>query len=39
MGSARSHTLLTGASQPFESRSTTFIAESASIGNEMLLND
>jgi oligoendopeptidase F len=34
------HTLLTVASQPFEkSEYSTFIAESASIGNEMLLND
>jgi oligoendopeptidase F len=34
------HTLLTGASQPFEkSHYSTFIAESASIANEMLLND
>ena len=34
------HTLLTQGSQPFEkSRYSTFIAESASIGNEMLLGD
>jgi oligoendopeptidase F len=34
------HTLLTESSQPFEkSNYSTFIAESASIGNEMLLND
>ena len=34
------HTLLTRASQPFEkSRYSTFIAESASMGNEMLLGD
>jgi oligoendopeptidase F len=34
------HTLLTEASQPYEnSNYSTFIAESASIGNEMLLND
>ena len=34
------HTLLTNAAQPFEySNYPTFIAESASIGNEMLLND
>jgi oligoendopeptidase F len=34
------HTLLTDASQPYEkSNYPTFIAESASIGNEMLLND
>jgi len=34
------HTLLTNAAQPFEnSQYSTFIAESASIGNEMLLND
>jgi oligoendopeptidase F len=34
------HTLLTESSQPFEKSSySTFIAESASIGNEMLLND
>jgi len=34
------HTLLADASQPYEkSRYSTFIAESASIGNEMLLND
>jgi oligoendopeptidase F len=34
------HTLLTRASQPYEkSQYSTFIAESASIGNEMLLND
>jgi oligoendopeptidase F len=34
------HTLLTESSQPFEkSGYSTFIAESASIGNEMLLND
>jgi len=34
------HTLLTAANQPFEkSNYSTFIAESASIGNEMLLND
>ncbi|MEO8925397.1 MAG: oligoendopeptidase F [Caldimonas sp.] len=34
------HTLLTQAQQPFEkARYSTFIAESASIGNEMLLND
>ena len=34
------HTLLANASQPFEtSRYSTFIAESASIANEMLLND
>ncbi len=34
------HTLLTDASQPYEkSNYSTFIAESASIGNEMLLND
>ena len=34
------HTMLTDANQPFEkSQYSTFIAESASIGNEMLLND
>jgi oligoendopeptidase F len=34
------HTLLTNQSQPFEkSNYSTFIAESASIGNEMLLSD
>jgi oligoendopeptidase F len=34
------HTLLTDANQPYEkSNYSTFIAESASIGNEMLLND
>jgi oligoendopeptidase F len=34
------HTLLANAAQPFEnSQYSTFIAESASIGNEMLLND
>jgi len=34
------HTLLTKANQPFEnSNYSTFIAETASIGNEMLLND
>jgi oligoendopeptidase F len=34
------HTLLTDRAQPFEKSSySTFIAESASIGNEMLLND
>jgi oligoendopeptidase F len=34
------HTMLTGANQPYEkSEYSTFIAESASIGNEMLLND
>lgn len=34
------HTLLTDAAQPYEkSNYSTFIAESASIGNEMLLND
>lgn len=34
------HTLLTEASEPYEkSNYSTFIAESASIGNEMLLND
>ena len=34
------HTLLTTANQPFEkSDYSTFIAETASIGNEMLLND
>ncbi|HEY6452722.1 MAG TPA: M3 family oligoendopeptidase [Steroidobacteraceae bacterium] len=34
------HTLLADASQPYEiSNYSTFIAESASIGNEMLLND
>jgi oligoendopeptidase F len=34
------HTLLTKESQPFEnSNYSTFIAETASIGNEMLLND
>ncbi|HWW22210.1 MAG TPA: M3 family oligoendopeptidase [Steroidobacteraceae bacterium] len=34
------HTLLTNEAQPFEkSNYSTFIAESASIGNEMLLND
>jgi oligoendopeptidase F len=34
------HTMLTDANQPFEkSEYSTFIAESASIGNEMLLND
>ncbi len=34
------HTLLTTANQPFEkSNYSTFIAETASIGNEMLLND
>ena len=34
------HTLLTMRSQPYEKSSySTFIAESASIGNEMLLND
>ena len=34
------HTLLTSANQPFEnSNYSTFIAETASIGNEMLLND
>lgn len=34
------HTLLTNRAQPYEkSRYSTFIAESASIGNEMLLND
>ncbi|MDQ2733635.1 MAG: oligoendopeptidase F family protein [Pseudomonadota bacterium] len=34
------HTLLAQAQQPFEkARYSTFIAESASIGNEMLLND
>ena len=34
------HTLLTNAAQPYEkSNYSTFIAESASIGNEMLLND
>jgi oligoendopeptidase F len=34
------HTLLTDANQPYEkSDYSTFIAESASIGNEMLLND
>jgi oligoendopeptidase F len=34
------HTLLTTATQPFEKADySTFIAESASIGNEMLLND
>jgi len=34
------HTLLTDAAQPYEkSNYPTFIAESASIGNEMLLND
>ena len=34
------HTMLTKASQPFEkSNYSTFIAESASIGNEMLLSD
>jgi oligoendopeptidase F len=34
------HTLLSNAAQPFEkSGYSTFIAESASIGNEMLLND
>ncbi|MBV8209745.1 MAG: oligoendopeptidase F family protein [Burkholderiaceae bacterium] len=34
------HTMLTTANQPYEkSRYSTFIAESASIGNEMLLND
>jgi oligoendopeptidase F len=34
------HTLLTDRAQPFEkSNYSTFIAESASIGNEMLLND
>jgi oligoendopeptidase F len=34
------HTLLTNAAQPFEySNYPTFIAESASIGNEMLVND
>src|SRR5947207_4482256 len=34
------HTLLTRANQPFEnSNYSTFIAETASIGNEMLLND
>jgi oligoendopeptidase F len=34
------HTLLTHAAQPFEySNYSTFIAESASIGNEMLVND
>lgn len=34
------HTMLTNASQPFEkSDYSTFIAESASIGNEMLLSD
>jgi oligoendopeptidase F len=34
------HTMLSARSQPFEKASySTFIAESASIGNEMLLND
>lgn len=34
------HTLLTDAAQPYEKSSySTFIAESASIGNEMLVND
>jgi oligoendopeptidase F len=34
------HTMLTDAAQPYEkSQYSTFIAESASIGNEMLLND
>jgi oligoendopeptidase F len=34
------HTLLANAAQPFENAQySTFIAESASIGNEMLLND
>jgi oligoendopeptidase F len=34
------HTLLTNSAQPFEkSNYSTFIAETASIGNEMLLND
>jgi oligoendopeptidase F len=34
------HTMLTDANQPYEkSEYSTFIAESASIGNEMLLND
>jgi oligoendopeptidase F len=34
------HTMLTDANQPYEkSRYSTFIAESASIGNEMLLSD
>ena len=34
------HTLLANAAQPYEnSQYSTFIAESASIGNEMLLND
>jgi len=34
------HTMLTDSTQPFEkSEYSTFIAESASIGNEMLLND
>jgi oligoendopeptidase F len=34
------HTLLTDGTQPYEkSQYSTFIAESASIGNEMLLND
>jgi oligoendopeptidase F len=34
------HTLLTDAAEPYEnSNYSTFIAESASIGNEMLLND
>jgi oligoendopeptidase F len=34
------HTLLTDAAQPYDNfRYPTFIAESASIGNEMLLND